>query len=80
MTKTIEDVVQYEITIHDRCDACGAQAYVIVTGVTGELMFCGHHYGKIMDSESGKKAMEEFAFKVVDERDRLGLKHSIYNN
>lgn len=80
MTKTIEDVAQYQITIHDRCDSCDAQAYVIVTGVTGELMFCGHHYGKIMASESGKKAMEEFAFKIVDERDRLGLKHSIYNN
>ena len=27
----------------DRCDSCGASAKVIVTFITGELMFCGHH-------------------------------------
>lgn len=80
MVKTVENVDQYQITIHDRCDACGSQAYVIVTGVTGELMFCGHHYGKIMADPNGMIAMENFAFKTVDERDRLGQKHSIYNN
>lgn len=35
------------LTIHDRCDQCGAQAYVRVTlgdtsGVSN-LLFCGHH-------------------------------------
>jgi len=28
----------------DRCDRCGAQAYIRVTLTTGgELLFCGHH-------------------------------------
>lgn len=27
----------------DRCDSCGAQAYVRVTMSTGELFFCAHH-------------------------------------
>ena len=66
------------LTIHDRCDACGSQAYVSVTGVTGKLMFCGHDYGKIMSSQSGKEAMDRFAFETVDERDRLGFRHNIY--
>ena len=74
-----EQTKKYELTLLDRCDSCGAQAYVKVEGVTGELMFCSHHYSKIMDSESGKEAMDKFAFKIVDERERLGLKHSIYN-
>lgn len=78
MTTATEEK-KYQITIHDRCDSCGAQAYVIVTGVTGELMFCGHDYGKIMNSETGKAAMEKFAFKTVDERERLAVKHSLYN-
>jgi hypothetical protein len=53
----------------DRCDSCGAQAYVKVTGVSGELTFCSHHYNKIMSSPSGKEAMEKFAYETVDERD-----------
>ena len=31
---------------YDRCDRCGAQAYVRVMFVNGELMFCGHHFDK----------------------------------
>ncbi|TXK17482.1 hypothetical protein [Homoserinibacter sp. GY 40078] len=27
----------------DRCDMCGAQAYVRVTLASGELLFCAHH-------------------------------------
>ena len=27
----------------DRCDICGAQAYVRVELATGELLFCAHH-------------------------------------
>lgn len=33
------------LTAADRCDRCGAQAYVRVVLVNGlELYFCGHHY------------------------------------
>lgn len=32
-----------ELTLNDRCDACGAAAKVIATFLNGELMFCGHH-------------------------------------
>ena len=32
------------LTALDRCDRCGAQAYVRVTLMSGlELLFCGHH-------------------------------------
>jgi len=32
------------LTAHDRCDRCGAQAYVRATLPAGtELLFCGHH-------------------------------------
>jgi hypothetical protein len=27
----------------DRCDVCGAQAYIRVEMETGELLFCAHH-------------------------------------
>lgn len=32
-----------ELTLQDRCDACGAAAKVVFNFMHGELMFCGHH-------------------------------------
>ncbi|WP_237201000.1 MULTISPECIES: DUF7455 domain-containing protein [Rothia] len=33
-----------QLTVADRCDACGAQAYVRVVFENGhDLLFCGHH-------------------------------------
>ena len=64
-TETVtEEKVERQLTLNDRCDSCGAGAYVKVTGVTGELFFCGHHYNKFEDTES----MKAFAFDVLDER------------
>lgn len=59
------------LTAEDRCDRCSAQAYVSVTGVNGELMFCGHHYNKIMNDNEGYKNMMSYAYSVVDEREKL---------
>jgi hypothetical protein len=33
----------YTLTALDRCDSCGAQAYVRATMKSGELLFCAHH-------------------------------------
>ena len=47
---------KYTLSANDRCDKCQAQALVNVKGVSGELMFCSHHYDKIMNKpESYKK-------------------------
>ena len=64
-TKVEEEQVR-KLTLNDRCDSCGAAAYVKVTGVTGELLFCGHHYNKA----SGEK-LTAFAFDIIDEREKL---------
>jgi hypothetical protein len=43
---TTNDTVELErptLTALDRCDLCGAQAYVRVTLASGELLFCAHH-------------------------------------
>lgn len=65
----VEEVVKSKervLTLNDRCDAkaCGAAALVKVSGVSGELLFCGHHYNKVEHSDNMKK----FAFDIVDER------------
>jgi hypothetical protein len=74
MNMTIaEEVVEKEwlLKATDRCDSCPSEALVKVTGISGDLMFCGHHYNKIMDSKEGYNKMISFAISVVDERHKL---------
>lgn len=64
------------LTVADRCDRCGAQAWVKVyipyapfpnfdTKVETALLFCGHDYGKHETSIAGK------GYRVLDERAAL---------
>jgi hypothetical protein len=66
-----------KFTANDRCDSCGAQAYVCVSGLAGELMFCGHHYNKIMNDAEGYKKMMSFMISVIDNRSDLEKKPDI---
>lgn len=76
MTSTIKDhpstpKKEYILKATDRCDKCNAHAYVLVRGSTGELMFCAHHYDKIMNNPDAYTKMMSFMLEVVDERERL---------
>lgn len=54
------------LTAIDRCDRCGAQAYVRVSLLSGgELLFCGHHF-----AEYGP-ALKAASAHVHDETSRL---------
>ena len=54
------------LTALDRCDRCGAQAYLRVElAAGGELLFCAHHA-----REHGDK-LREIAAHVHDETDKL---------
>jgi hypothetical protein len=45
-----EPLTPYELTAADRCDSCGAQAYIRVELESGgELYFCSHHGKKFHD-------------------------------
>ena len=72
-TMITEEVVQKEwiLKATDRCDSCAAEALVKVTGLNGDLMFCGHHYNKIMDNPEGYAKMMAFMLTIIDERDKL---------
>ena len=51
----------------DRCDRCGAQAYLKVELLSGgELLFCAHHAREHGD------ALKAVAANVIDESHRLG--------
>ncbi|MGH3491547.1 MAG: DUF7455 domain-containing protein [Actinopolymorphaceae bacterium] len=52
----------------DRCDRCGAQAYVRVSLASGgELLFCAHHGREHSDK------LREVATDIQDETNRLGV-------
>ena len=49
----------------DRCDYCGAQAYVKATLASGELLFCAHHATEF------KEKLQPVALEWPDESSRL---------
>ncbi len=54
------------LTTTDRCDRCGAQAYVrTVLGAGSELLFCSHHW------HENETRLRELDVTVYDETDRL---------
>jgi hypothetical protein len=69
MTET--ETKEFVLTALDRCDVCGSAAYIQATGVTGDLLFCAHHYGKIERDTTAFEKLQAFAFEIVDERERL---------
>ncbi len=54
------------LTTADRCDRCGAQAFVRVELSSGtDLVFCGHH------ARQHETRLREIAIDYRDESDRL---------
>jgi hypothetical protein len=55
-----------QFTALDRCDRCGAQAYVRVQLISGgELLFCAHHAREHADK------IQEVAARIHDETGQL---------
>jgi hypothetical protein len=54
------------LTAADRCDRCGAQAYIRVElGSGGELLFCAHH------GRAHEDKLRDVASTIHDETERL---------
>ena len=63
MTPTVDSE---ELTALDRCDRCGAQAYVRTILSSGsELLFCNHHWNDNQDR------LRDIAVHIHDETGRL---------
>jgi len=64
MTTTVAE--ENALNAADRCDRCGAQAYVRVTMASGfELLFCAHH-GKEHEDK-----LKQVALRIHDETERI---------
>lgn len=65
MNTTVVDDIR-TLTAADRCDRCGAQAYLRVTFVSGaELLFCAHH------ARMHEEKLRERAIHIHDESGKL---------
>lgn len=53
------------LTAADRCDVCGAQAFIRVVLATGDLVFCGHH------GTANKEKLSPIAIEWHDETSKL---------
>jgi len=53
------------LTAADRCDICGAQAFIRVVLASGDLVFCGHH------GTANKEKLKPIAITWQDETDKL---------
>jgi hypothetical protein len=58
-------VLERRLTAADRCDACGAQAYIIAVVNGSELLYCAHHGRKY------EEKLRAVATSWHDESDRL---------
>ena len=56
-----------ELTLADRCDACGSAAKVVATFLNGELLFCGHH------ARDSKDKLVLQSVNLYDPEDELSL-------
>jgi len=73
MTEEVVDKVEEtrSLDANDRCDQCGSQAYVLVVGIAGELMFCGHDFNKIEKNLEAYHKLQSFSYVISDQRDKL---------
>lgn len=58
-------VLEHRLSAVDRCDSCGAQAYIAAEVNGSELLFCAHHGRKY------EAKLREVANTWHDETDRL---------
>ncbi|MGO1848052.1 DUF7455 domain-containing protein [Microbacterium sp.] len=64
-TATAEAPVTHRLTALDRCDACGARAYIAAQVGDSELLYCAHHGRKF------EEKLRAVATDWHDETDRL---------
>lgn len=52
------DVDVPQLLVTDRCDSCGAQAFVLTTHLAGSLMWCAHHFRRYEATLEDQKVLD----------------------
>lgn len=69
-TSTLTQERSTPLTLSDRCDSCGAQAFFRAVFIAGELTFCGHHGRELL------VPLQREALLVEDGTDLINVKPS----
>jgi hypothetical protein len=54
------------LTIADRCDRCGAQAFIRAVFAAGDLTFCGHHGRELLRPLQREALLVEDATELIN--------------
>ncbi len=65
---TTTTLAPHSFTASDRCDRCGAQAFVRAVLTAGELLFCAHHGREYGDKLAVKALVVEDASETINAR------------
>ena len=60
MTTALAPTTSGAFSAQDRCDRCGAQAYIRAVLPDGDLLFCAHHGRKYADG------LHQVAIQILD--------------
>jgi len=63
---TTTTLAPYTFTAADRCDRCGAQAFVRAVLTAGELLFCAHHGREYGDQLATRALAVEDASETIN--------------
>ena len=64
-TTTATEPSTYRLSAADRCDSCGAQAYIAAEVNGSELLFCAHH------ARAHEDKLQQVALKIQDETAKI---------
>lgn len=69
----LKDVMLIEFSVQDRCDRCGAQAYMLAEHEDfGELLFCLHH------ARENRRQLRDEGWRVTLDTEGLSVISSDY--
>jgi hypothetical protein len=65
---TAAALAPHAFTALDRCDRCGAQAFVRAVLTSGDLLFCAHHGRKYGESLAATALVVEDASEAINKK------------
>lgn len=71
---TPETVTEFRLTAADRCDACGAAAYIAAEVKGTELLYCAHHGRKFEEKlRAVATTWHDESIRLFEDQTRVGI-------
>lgn len=71
---TTDPVTEYRLTAADRCDSCGAAAYIAAEVNGTELLYCAHHGRKYEEKlRAVATTWHDESIRLFEDQTRVGI-------